>query len=56
LLSSEPFPFKEKHKRELQKLMPKSDVKIIDGEMFSWYGNKLLKSTDYFNYLLTAKK
>jgi ABC-type Fe3+-hydroxamate transport system substrate-binding protein len=56
LLSSEPFPFKEKHKRDFQKLMPKSDVKIIDGEMFSWYGNKLLKSTDYFNYLLTAKK
>ena len=56
LLSSEPFPFKEKHKRDFQKLMPKSDVKIIDGEMFSWYGNTLLKSTDYFNYLLTAKK
>ena len=47
LLSSEPFPFKEKHKRDFQKLMPKSDVKIIDGEMFSWYGNKLLKILDH---------
>jgi ABC-type Fe3+-hydroxamate transport system substrate-binding protein len=56
LLSSEPYPFKEKHKIELQKEFPKSKIKIVDGELFSWYGNKLLESTDYFIKLIKANK
>lgn len=48
-LSSEPFPFKEKHIKEFASLgIP---VKIVDGEMFSWYGTKLLKSWTYFENL-----
>lgn len=48
LLSSEPFPFKEKHIEEFRKMFPEADVKIVDGEMFSWYGSRLLKAPDYF--------
>lgn len=47
LLSSEPFPFKEKHIREFQDKFPTADIKIVDGEMFSWYGSRVLKAPDY---------
>ncbi|HUZ61381.1 MAG TPA: helical backbone metal receptor [Hanamia sp.] len=49
LLSSEPYPFKEKHKEEIQKQMGKIKIELIDGEMFSWYGSRLLKSINYFH-------
>ncbi len=41
-LSSEPYPFKEKHLKEFEQLIPNSIVKIVDGELFSWYGSRLL--------------
>lgn len=52
LLSSEPFPFKEKHIEELRMQCPNSEVHLVDGELFSWYGSRLLKSAAYFNTLL----
>lgn len=51
LLSSEPFPFKQKHIEELQKKVPASKVLLVDGEMFSWYGSRLLKAASYFEQL-----
>ena len=48
-LSSEPYPFKEKHVLEFQQLLPHAQIKIVDGELFSWYGSRLLKSPVYFN-------
>lgn len=47
-LSSEPFPFKEKHIKELQEILPKAKIKLVNGEVFSWYGSHLLKSGAYF--------
>lgn len=47
LLSSEPYPFKEKHIEELQVLCPNSKILLVDGEMFSWYGSRLLKFSNY---------
>jgi len=47
-LSSEPFPFKEQHLQELQDLVPNATVCLVDGELFSWYGSRLLKSAAYF--------
>lgn len=47
LLSSEPYPFKEKHIEELQLLCPNSKIILVDGEMFSWYGSRLLKFSNY---------
>ncbi len=37
-LSSEPFPFKEKHKIELQKIFPQSEILLVKGEAFTWFG------------------
>lgn len=50
-LSSEPFPFKDKHIAELQAIVPNSHIKLVDGELFSWYGSRLLHSADYFKEL-----
>ncbi|EIM78684.1 periplasmic-binding protein [Nitritalea halalkaliphila LW7] len=47
-LSSEPFPFKEKHVEEFRFLAPGAKVIIVDGELFSWYGSRLLHARDYF--------
>jgi ABC-type Fe3+-hydroxamate transport system substrate-binding protein len=46
-LSSEPYPFQEKHFRDFQEALPQAIVKIVDGEMFSWYGSRLLKVPSY---------
>lgn len=51
LLSSEPFPFKTKHANELQKQLPNTKIALVDGEIFSWYGSRLLKAPAYFNQL-----
>jgi ABC-type Fe3+-hydroxamate transport system substrate-binding protein len=48
LLSSEPFPFKEKHRIAFQQLLPSASIQVVDGEMFSWYGSRLLQSAAYF--------
>ena len=50
LLSSEPFPFKEKHLEEFQSFLPNSEVKIVDGELYSWYGSRILKALKTFDY------
>lgn len=52
LLSSEPFPFKEKHLVEFKKHLPNTIIKIVNGEFFSWYGSRLIQSPTYFKSLL----
>jgi ABC-type Fe3+-hydroxamate transport system substrate-binding protein len=52
LLSSEPFPFKEKHIAELKQQLPGTKIILVDGEMFSWYGSRLLYAPGYFLQLL----
>lgn len=49
LLSSEPFPFKTQHVEEFQNLLPQSKILIVDGELFSWYGSRLLSAKEYFS-------
>lgn len=51
LLSSEPYPFKEKHIKELQQ-HTSAKIILVDGEYFSWYGSRLVKAFDYFEQLL----
>ena len=51
LLSSEPYPFGEKHIAEFQAICPNAKTEIVDGELFSWYGSRLRKSAAYFNSL-----
>lgn len=50
-LSSEPYPFKEKHLSELEQICPRSNIQLVDGEMFSWYGSRLLQAPGYFQRL-----
>ncbi len=51
LLSSEPFPFQQKHIDELQPLLPGTKIVLVDGEMFSWYGSRLQYAPAYFEKL-----
>lgn len=53
LLSSEPYPFKEKHIKEIQAYLPAAKILLADGEMFSWYGSRMKYMPAYFNKLLT---
>jgi ABC-type Fe3+-hydroxamate transport system substrate-binding protein len=51
LLSSEPYPFSEKHIAEFQQICRDAKIEIVDGELFSWYGSRLRKSAAYFSQL-----
>ena len=44
LLSSEPFPFKQQHIDEFKLIFPNEDIRLVDGEMYSWYGTRFLKT------------
>ena len=54
LMSSEPYPFKQKHVDELQTQLPGKKILLVDGEMFSWYGSRLLKAPAYFRSLMKS--
>ncbi|MBK8582845.1 MAG: ABC transporter substrate-binding protein [Flavobacteriales bacterium] len=54
LLSSEPFPFKEQHIAAVKMVLPGTPVYLVDGEAFSWYGSRLLKSPAYFMQLIRS--
>jgi ABC-type Fe3+-hydroxamate transport system substrate-binding protein len=47
LLSSEPYPFKQQHVVELQQQLPGIKIVLTDGEMFSWYGSRMLLAAEY---------
>ncbi len=58
LFSSEPFPFKQKHIDAFrQEWINQSNLqqlpfcKIVDGELFSWYGSRTLYAAGYFRKL-----
>jgi len=53
LLPSEPFPFRERHAEEIRAVLPAAAVKLVDGELFSWYGSRLLYAAPYFRRLRT---
>lgn len=51
-LSSEPYPYVEKHIQELANLCPNAYVILVDGASFSWSGPRLLHAMDYFSELV----
>lgn len=53
LLSSEPYPFKQKHIDELSNQLPGTKIILADGEFFSWYGSRMLQSPAYFKQFIT---
>jgi len=50
LLSSEPFPFNEKHAALLTEKF-RIPALVVDGEFFSWYGSRLTGAPGYLNEL-----
>lgn len=54
LLSSEPYPFRQKHIDLLREQLPKTKIILVDGEIFGWYGSRLLHAADYLKRLITG--
>jgi len=54
-LSSEPYPFTDKHHAEFQEYIPDVTPINIDGEMF-WYGSRMIEAASYFSKLLSSFK
>ncbi len=54
LLSSEPYPFKQKHLDELSRLLPQVRIMLVDGELFSWYGSRMLQAPAYFQKIINS--
>ncbi len=53
-LSSEPFPFKDKHIKRFKEISPNSEVVLVNGEYFSWYGSRMTQAADYFDSLIKS--
>ncbi len=53
-LSSEPYPFSEQHKEEIKTFFPNTQVILVDGEYFSWFGARLQHAFTYFKKLRNA--
>ncbi len=58
LLSSEPFPFQEKHADELAELtgLPRDRFLLADGELLSWHGSRTPAGIDYAEQLLVRAR
>ena len=54
MLSSEPYPFGQKHIAEFKAMLPDARVILVDGELFSWYGSRLLHAAGYFQQLING--
>jgi ABC-type Fe3+-hydroxamate transport system substrate-binding protein len=52
LLSSEPFPFDQSHVAELAAQLPTARVINVDGQMFGWYGSRMLAAAGYLTRLI----
>lgn len=50
-LSSEPYPFRDKHVSAIQAACPWTEVRLVDGELFSWYGSRMRGAPAYFQRL-----
>jgi ABC-type Fe3+-hydroxamate transport system substrate-binding protein len=53
-LSSEPYPFAQKHIAEFKAILPNAKIMLVDGEMFSWYGSRMLLAPDYMSGLINT--
>lgn len=53
LLSSEPYSFNDSHLAEAQALCPNARVRLVDGELLSWYGPRAADGLAYLRQLAT---
>ena len=54
LLSSEPYRFTQQHLPLAQALCPQARVRLVDGELLSWYGPRAAQGLDYLRALAEA--
>jgi len=54
LLSSEPYAFGASHRHEAQQLCPRARVRLVDGELLSWYGPRTAAGLRYLRELAAA--
>ncbi|MCX7652388.1 MAG: helical backbone metal receptor [Bacteroidia bacterium] len=54
LLSDEPYPFKEKHVPEIQKMWPQAEIRLVRGDYFSWYGVRMIEAAEYLHRLVVS--
>ncbi len=52
-LSTEPYPFKKKDAVKMKEKFD-AEIKLVDGEFFSWYGFRLIMAINYFKTLHTV--
>jgi len=53
-LSSEPYRFDERHLAEVQALAPQARVRLVDGELCSWWGARTAAGLRYLRALHRA--
>jgi ABC-type Fe3+-hydroxamate transport system substrate-binding protein len=58
LLSTEPFPFKERHADEIAKQtgLPRDRFRIVDGERLSWHGSRTPAGIDYASQIIAESR
>jgi ABC-type Fe3+-hydroxamate transport system substrate-binding protein len=54
MLSSEPYPFKQKHAEAFNQWLPHTRTIVVDGTFFSWYGSRMTKAIGYFQSIHTS--
>ena len=52
LLSSEPYAFSAQHLHEAQALCPQARVRLVNGELLSWYGPRTVAGLRYLRQLV----
>jgi len=50
-LSSEPFPFNSEHLEETSIIFGGTKTVLVDGEMFGWYGTRIIRAIPYIRAL-----
>lgn len=53
-LPTEPFEFNEDDKKDILAFFPETDVRLVDGEVFSWYGYRMLHAAEYLKKLING--
>ena len=52
LLSSEPYPFRDRHRAEVgARLGPGTRVRLVEGDLLSWYGSRAIAGVAYLRQL-----
>jgi hypothetical protein len=54
LLSDEPYPFREKHIPEIQRLWAEAEIRCVRGDYFSWYGARMREAASYLADLVLS--